>query len=404
MFQFYNLIPSLTARENVALVTEIAERPDGPGGGAAPGRPGRAPRPFPGAALGRRAAARRDRARHRQAPEVLLCDEPTGALDSQTGVLVLEAIERVNRELGTTTALITHNAVIAEMADRVMRLADGRIQHERATPRGVRRASWCGEPMSASARPQAAARSLAPARPGARHRARDRLRRRDARDVADRARGAARARRPRTTSASASPTCSRSSSARPSALPARIAAIPGVQAVETRVVRAPARRGRASTSRSSGQLVSVPERGEPLLNRLALRAGATRSPARRRGRAVASPSRARTASARATPAARHQRPLARAHGRRRRAVARVRLRDRRRARSCPTTGASACSGWAARRCRRLRHGGRLQRRLARAAARRRPERRRRRGSIGCSPPTAGSAPTRARISSRTGSS
>ncbi|MEY4414605.1 MAG: hypothetical protein RIQ53_1898 [Pseudomonadota bacterium] len=67
-------------------------------------------------------------------PEVLLCDEPTGALDSQTGVLVLEAIERIHRELGTTTVLITHNAVIADMADRVLVLGDGRIQQERRNP------------------------------------------------------------------------------------------------------------------------------------------------------------------------------------------------------------------------------------------------------------------------------
>jgi putative ABC transport system ATP-binding protein len=77
-------------------------------------------------------------------PDVLLCDEPTGALDSQTGVLVLEAIERIHRELGTTTVLITHNAVIADMADRVLVLGDGRIQQERRNPqrRPARELAW----------------------------------------------------------------------------------------------------------------------------------------------------------------------------------------------------------------------------------------------------------------------
>ena len=127
MFQFYNLIPSLTARENVALVTEIVEHPMTPEQALAHGGPRASPRPFPGAALRRRAAARRHRPRDRQAPDVLLCDEPTGALDITTGIVVLEALSRVNRELGTTTVVITHNAAIAGMADRVVRLADGRV-------------------------------------------------------------------------------------------------------------------------------------------------------------------------------------------------------------------------------------------------------------------------------------
>jgi putative ABC transport system ATP-binding protein len=127
VFQFYNLIPSLTARENVAIVTEIAERPMRPD--AALALVGLSDRldHFPAQLSGgeqQRVAIARAIAKN---PAVLLCDEPTGALDSATGVLVLEALERVNRELGTTTALITHNAVIAGMADRVIRLSDGLI-------------------------------------------------------------------------------------------------------------------------------------------------------------------------------------------------------------------------------------------------------------------------------------
>ncbi len=127
VFQFYNLIPSLTALENVALVTEVSDHPMDPA--AALDLVGLGPRRhhFPAQLSGgeqQRVAIARAIAKR---PEVLLCDEPTGALDSATGVLVLEAIDQVNRELGTTTALITHNAVIAEMADRVLRFADGRI-------------------------------------------------------------------------------------------------------------------------------------------------------------------------------------------------------------------------------------------------------------------------------------
>ena len=127
VFQFYNLVPSLTARENVALVTEIARNPMTPkqaleivGLGA---RLDHFPAQLSGGEQQRVAIARAIAKR----PEVLLCDEPTGALDSQTGILVLEAIEQVNRELGTTTAVITHNVVIAGMADRVIRMADGEI-------------------------------------------------------------------------------------------------------------------------------------------------------------------------------------------------------------------------------------------------------------------------------------
>jgi len=127
VFQFYNLIPSLTALENVALVTEIAEDPMAPQ--EALDMVGLAERVdhFPAQLSGgeqQRVAIARAIAKK---PDLLLCDEPTGALDSKTGILVLAAIERVNADLGTTTALITHNVMIADMADRVVSLADGRI-------------------------------------------------------------------------------------------------------------------------------------------------------------------------------------------------------------------------------------------------------------------------------------
>jgi len=127
VFQFYNLIPSLTARENVALVTEIARHPLRPEEAlelvGLKDRMDHFPSQLSGGEQQRVAIAR---AIAKQ-PEVLLCDEPTGALDVTTGVVVLEAIERVNRELGTTTAVITHNAVIAGMADRVLSMRDGVI-------------------------------------------------------------------------------------------------------------------------------------------------------------------------------------------------------------------------------------------------------------------------------------
>jgi putative ABC transport system ATP-binding protein len=127
VFQFYNLIPSLTARENVALVTEIAENPMTPEEALA--RVGLAERMdhFPAQMSGgeqQRVAIARAVAKR---PQVLLCDEPTGALDAQTGVLVLDVIARVNQELGTTTVVITHNAVIAAMADRVLYFGDGLV-------------------------------------------------------------------------------------------------------------------------------------------------------------------------------------------------------------------------------------------------------------------------------------
>ncbi|MDC0934709.1 ABC transporter ATP-binding protein [Pirellulales bacterium] len=127
VFQFYNLIPSLTALENVALITEISPQPLDPGEAlrmvGLTDRQDHFPAQLSGGEQQRVAIAR---AVAKQ-PDVLLCDEPTGALDVQTGVLVLEAIARINQELGTTTAVITHNAVIAEMADRVIRLSGGLI-------------------------------------------------------------------------------------------------------------------------------------------------------------------------------------------------------------------------------------------------------------------------------------
>ena len=127
VFQFYNLIPSLTALENVALVTEITKDPMQAAEALAivglSERINHFPAQLSGGEQQRVAIARAIAKR----PAILLCDEPTGALDSQTGILVLEAIARVNRELGTSTILITHNAVIADMADRAITLADGQI-------------------------------------------------------------------------------------------------------------------------------------------------------------------------------------------------------------------------------------------------------------------------------------
>ena len=144
VFQFYNLIPSLTARENVQLVTEIAENPMQPEEAlelaGLKGRSDHFPAQLSGGEQQRVAIARAIAKR----PRVLLCDEPTGALDSATGIVVLEAIETVNREIGTTTVLITHNAVIAEMADRVIDFADGAVSrvHVNAERRPARELAW----------------------------------------------------------------------------------------------------------------------------------------------------------------------------------------------------------------------------------------------------------------------
>ena len=140
VFQFYNLIPSLTARENVALVTEIAEHPMAPEEALAlvglAARADHFPTQLSGGEQQRVAIARAVAKR----PQVLLCDEPTGALDAQTGVLVLDVIAQVNRELGTTTVVITHNAVIAAMADRVIHFADGLVASVERNARKVRAA------------------------------------------------------------------------------------------------------------------------------------------------------------------------------------------------------------------------------------------------------------------------
>ncbi len=127
VFQFYNLIPSLTALENVQLVTEISEHPIPAEEALRMVGLGERLHHFPAQMSGgeqQRVAIARAIAKR---PDVLLCDEPTGALDYDTGKLVLEVLERVNRELGTTTAVITHNAAIAAMADRVIRLRSGEV-------------------------------------------------------------------------------------------------------------------------------------------------------------------------------------------------------------------------------------------------------------------------------------
>ncbi len=127
VFQFYNLIPSLTALENVAAVTEIADKPMRPEEALELVGLGDRMHHFPSQLSGgqqQRVAIARAIAKR---PSVLLCDEPTGALDSETGIVVLEAIDRVNRELGAATAVITHNADIAGMADRVVHMSNGHV-------------------------------------------------------------------------------------------------------------------------------------------------------------------------------------------------------------------------------------------------------------------------------------
>ena len=144
VFQFYNLIPSLTARENVAIVTEIARDPMTPEDAletvGLADRLDHFPAQLSGGQQQRVAIARAIAKR----PAVLLCDEPTGALDSETGVVVLAALERVNHELGTTTAIITHNVAQAAMAERIVHLSDGRISHieENPSPTPARDLVW----------------------------------------------------------------------------------------------------------------------------------------------------------------------------------------------------------------------------------------------------------------------
>ncbi|HEY9120563.1 MAG TPA: ABC transporter ATP-binding protein [Marinobacter sp.] len=144
VFQFYNLIPSLTARENVVAVTEIARNPMSPEAAlelvGLTQRMDHFPAQLSGGEQQRVAIARAIAKR----PEVLLCDEPTGALDSATGTLVLAALDTANRETGTTTVIITHNAAIAQMADRVITLSDGAIsgEYRNSTRQDPRKLSW----------------------------------------------------------------------------------------------------------------------------------------------------------------------------------------------------------------------------------------------------------------------
>ncbi len=144
VFQFYNLIPSLTARENVTLVTEMSPHPMKPEEALAlvglGDRLDHYPSQMSGGEQQRVAIARAIAKR----PDVLLCDEPTGALDFATGKIVLEVIAKINAELGTTAAVITHNAPIAQIADRVMRMADGRIASIERNPAKLRpdQISW----------------------------------------------------------------------------------------------------------------------------------------------------------------------------------------------------------------------------------------------------------------------
>jgi putative ABC transport system ATP-binding protein len=135
VFQFYNLIPSLTARENVALVTDIAPSPMDPAAALELVGLGARLDHFPAQLSGgeqQRVAIARAVAKR---PDVLLCDEPTGALDVNTGRLVLEALRAIHAELGTATAVITHNAAIARMAHRVVSLAGGRLTSEQRNER-----------------------------------------------------------------------------------------------------------------------------------------------------------------------------------------------------------------------------------------------------------------------------
>jgi putative ABC transport system ATP-binding protein len=138
VFQFYNLVPSLTARENVALVTQLSDSAMDPAEALEEVGLGHRMDQFPAQLSGgeqQRVAVARAIAKR---PRVLLCDEPTGALDSHTGSKVLEVIERANRRLGAVTVVITHNVAISAMADRVIRLADGRVvgdtQNAQRTP------------------------------------------------------------------------------------------------------------------------------------------------------------------------------------------------------------------------------------------------------------------------------
>lgn len=143
VFQFYNLIPSLTALENVTIITEMKEDSMPPQEALNLVGLGARSHHFPSQLSGgeqQRVAISRAIAKR---PSILLCDEPTGALDSQTGISVLEVLEKVNQSMGTTTVLITHNASIADMADRVIQLSDGQISNihtnaQKCSPRDLR--------------------------------------------------------------------------------------------------------------------------------------------------------------------------------------------------------------------------------------------------------------------------
>ena len=275
VFQFYNLIPSLTARENVALVTEIVEHPMAPEEALAmvglDHRLDHFPAQLSGGEQQRVAIARAIAKR----PDVLLCDEPTGALDITTGVLVLDALARVNRELGTATVVITHNAAIAGMADRVVRLADGRIagiERHAATAGGdgaalvslvtrlpildrkLLRDLWemKGQSIAIAAVLAAGVAMFVTYLSNF-----DSLRRTrdgyfDAARFADVFASLTRA---------------------PSSLEPRMAAIPGVEVVATRVVADVTLDVPGLPEPATGRLISVPERGHPPLNDVYLRRG-----------------------------------------------------------------------------------------------------------------------------------
>ena len=134
VFQFYNLVPNLTARENVMVSTELSRQPMDVAEALEDSRAGRPARPFPVAAFRRRAATRGHRPGLAKNPALLLCDEPTGALDFTTGKRVLRTLVDLKQQLGKSVILITHNAAIAQVADRVVRLRSGQIVEVRANP------------------------------------------------------------------------------------------------------------------------------------------------------------------------------------------------------------------------------------------------------------------------------
>jgi len=144
IFQFFNLMPSLTARENVELITEIADAPIDPGEALAMVGLGDRMDHFPSELSGgqqQRVAVARAIAKR---PELLLCDEPTGSLDSASGVQVIEAIVKVGGEIGATTLIVTHNAVVAEIADRVIHFSNGAVVYVQTNTakRSPRELTW----------------------------------------------------------------------------------------------------------------------------------------------------------------------------------------------------------------------------------------------------------------------